>query len=965
MRTAKFVVVGTLVALIMGLLAGSAFGHGGEDLIIHAKGKEVFQKKTLKGSLILGARIVSAKKAVKKGNRHTAVASSPVGMSLVRDVPGYETLLVSDDIAYAVLMSDRSRLYKSSDRGATWSEVHKFSSRVWTLSPGEPNLLFASENDGSAGGQIIWRSADGGNTWTAGSFQDPANLSKYNPSLTSYAGSQYQLLTGHSIAQFRDGTLLLGTYISGNLSTYPTVIYRSRDGGNTWQVAQSDLANPQHRHPHGIEVDPATQVGYIFYGDSAGRDGIWETHDQGSTSSPSCTGQSDNRCIVIAAAFRGNTAISGSDNAFGGNSIDSFNMLTHAVQQLVVGMSYPSYSALQTSCGPSLVATLYEGAGSWINNDHFRRVYAVTSDNTVTDVLDYAIATNPSNPAVPVSYPQGIYLVGEYSDGTIAVQVTSHGTVFTKLTGTTCDSTTTPPSNSIPPQVGGTTQEGSILGLTPGTWSGTPAPTLSYQWLRCDNAGANCNVISGSNTTSYTLVTSDAGSTVKARVTATNSAGSASADSSATGVIATATTTPPATGTVQHDASAAWTGYGTSSTQSFTVGNNSNRELLVFVEREYRPGVNNVGSVKYNNIPLTRLISAGTTSSADNEVWYLLNPDTGVHPLVLDFGGGTAMNYRWGASSYYGAAQSAPSNIYNSGLMSSSANSAVNTLAGTASGSLVVDFLGGSGISLTSVNPGIGQTQSLSITDRPGVGAGYGNVTSSYKTGGGNVSTQETASTGSLGAWAYMQVELVAAAVDGSTTTTTTTVTTTSTPVVAAADSTTTTTTTTSAPPVAPPPPDSTPPTAVPANLAPDPDFESDPNASYFTNGTGTFSWVTDQSHSAAHSLKIVSNSSGLSRWLSNTSAIPATAGKTYTASVWVKTSAVAQYANLSINFWTGTTAYTGYNYDSTTVTGSSSGWTQLTVSGLAPAGTASVRAEFRLYGPGTMWADDLLVGSP
>ena len=62
-----------------------------------------------------------------------------------------------------------------------------------------------------------------------------------------------------------------------------------------------------------------------------------------------------------------------------------------------------------------------------------------------------------------------------------------------------------------------------------------------------------------------------------------------------------------------------------------------------------------------------------------------------------------------------------------------------------------------------------------------------------------------------------------------------------------------------------------------PPNLAPDPDFEASPFASYSTNGTGTFSWATDQSHSPTHSLKIVSTNGTLNRWLVETNAIAAT----------------------------------------------------------------------------------------
>src|SRR5436189_6351295 len=54
------------------------------------------------------------------------------------------------------------------------------------------------------------------------------------------------------------------------------------------------------------------------------------------------------------------------------------------------------------------------------------------------------------------------------------------------------------PSNSSLPTVSGTAQQGQTLTTTNGTWSGSPT-SYTYDWTRCDTAGGNCAVISGSN----------------------------------------------------------------------------------------------------------------------------------------------------------------------------------------------------------------------------------------------------------------------------------------------------------------------------------------------------------------------------------------------------------------------------------------------------------------------------------
>ena len=74
-----------------------------------------------------------------------------------------------------------------------------------------------------------------------------------------------------------------------------------------------------------------------------------------------------------------------------------------------------------------------------------------------------------------------------------------------------------------------------VLTATPGTWSGTQPITFAYQWLRCSSAASSsCTPVQGATAQSYTPVAADVGARLRVRVTAANSAGQASADSSAT-----------------------------------------------------------------------------------------------------------------------------------------------------------------------------------------------------------------------------------------------------------------------------------------------------------------------------------------------------------------------------------------------------------------------------------------------
>jgi hypothetical protein len=93
-----------------------------------------------------------------------------------------------------------------------------------------------------------------------------------------------------------------------------------------------------------------------------------------------------------------------------------------------------------------------------------------------------------------------------------------------------------PPANTTVPTISGSAQTGQTLTATSGTWTGTTPLTYAYQWLRCDTGGANCASISGATGSSYTVVSADVGSTLRASVTASNAAGNATAQSAATAV---------------------------------------------------------------------------------------------------------------------------------------------------------------------------------------------------------------------------------------------------------------------------------------------------------------------------------------------------------------------------------------------------------------------------------------------
>lgn len=102
----------------------------------------------------------------------------------------------------------------------------------------------------------------------------------------------------------------------------------------------------------------------------------------------------------------------------------------------------------------------------------------------------------------------------------------------------TAAAATTAPSNTAPPTLSGTARVGETVTASQGTRNGTTPITYAYQWQRCDKNGTSCNAITGATSASYTLTSSDHGSTLRVRVTASNSAGSSSATSVPSAVVA-------------------------------------------------------------------------------------------------------------------------------------------------------------------------------------------------------------------------------------------------------------------------------------------------------------------------------------------------------------------------------------------------------------------------------------------
>jgi hypothetical protein len=106
------------------------------------------------------------------------------------------------------------------------------------------------------------------------------------------------------------------------------------------------------------------------------------------------------------------------------------------------------------------------------------------------------------------------------------------------------------PKASAEPTVSGTPRAGLVLRATRGRWEGTRPITFSFQWVRCGPDGgaadgSNCAAISGATGASYRPGQPDVGARLRVRLTASNSVGTTTAASNATGAVQAAPAPAP------------------------------------------------------------------------------------------------------------------------------------------------------------------------------------------------------------------------------------------------------------------------------------------------------------------------------------------------------------------------------------------------------------------------------------
>jgi beta-glucanase (GH16 family) len=206
-------------------------------------------------------------------------------------------------------------------------------------------------------------------------------------------------------------------------------------------------------------------------------------------------------------------------------------------------------------------STLTTSNGSWTNSPtsytyQWRRngvnisgatsaTYVLVSADAGTAITVAVTATNASGASTAaISNPtNSIAVLADATTAPILVSppvISGPGVEATTLTSFQASwiESLTAPSNTALPTITGAAAQGQTLTASTGSWDANPTPTYAYQWMA---NGAN---ISGATANTYVLTSGELGKLITVAVTATNSAGVASATSPQRGPVAAPLATP-------------------------------------------------------------------------------------------------------------------------------------------------------------------------------------------------------------------------------------------------------------------------------------------------------------------------------------------------------------------------------------------------------------------------------------
>lgn len=438
----------------------------------------------------------------------------------------------------------------------------------------------------SVGGLYVYRSTDGGNTWTLPAngpamantqttFRDRDHMTADSNPASRYAGAVYLVWSDDQYAGCPHA-------FPGNFVTRQIVFSRSADGGASWSPPTVLGSGCLEAAIPAVGADGSVYVAWFDCSAGGGdRELVRKSTDGGASFSPAvAAGSGLLRCpdplpgarfrlageaapsiatdptdaARVFVAWASCTPSSQSDvflsRSTNGGATWSPTPLrvnddgaSNPRDQFFPAVTVDDQGVVRAMWGDDRLDTVNAGGRTY---DIFE---AASTDHGASFGTNVRVTTQSSNPDVD----NGGTFIGDYFDmapcGTAVWGDTRNGNqdIFAASLdqngdGVADDCVTGPPVNTVPPTLSGPSVRGATLSGSPGAWKGYPLPTFTDQWRRCDASGGACVDIGGASDNSYTLVAADAGHTIRFRVSGTNSLGTAAADSTPTTLVPGAVT---------------------------------------------------------------------------------------------------------------------------------------------------------------------------------------------------------------------------------------------------------------------------------------------------------------------------------------------------------------------------------------------------------------------------------------
>jgi hypothetical protein len=208
--------------------------------------------------------------------------------------------------------------------------------------------------------------------------------------------------------------------------------------------------------------------------------------------------------------------------------------VTSAATPVVAAAAAPSNTAPPSITGEAIVGeTLGANRGTWTGRPAPSYSFQWRRCNPGCAAIDGATGSSYVVTAADLGLPLEL----------LVTATNTSGSAFATSAQTAAVAEPSPPANTAPPAISGTPQVGATLSATTGTWSGAPQPKqFAYAWQRC---APSCAPIAGATAAQYGVTADDAGKNLAVVVTATNSAGSASASSAEVGPVPVAPVSDP------------------------------------------------------------------------------------------------------------------------------------------------------------------------------------------------------------------------------------------------------------------------------------------------------------------------------------------------------------------------------------------------------------------------------------